>query len=71
MIWCVMVPLAAAPLTRPYTAENYDVSIRPDLAKQRLYGQAGIRVHSQAGTAISALEFDAGSLEISSSPAPW
>jgi aminopeptidase N len=56
----------AAPLPRPYTAENYDVSIQPDLAKQRLFGEVGIRFHSLAGTAISALEFDAGSLEITS-----
>lgn len=66
MIWCVIAPLAAAPLPRPYTADNYDVSIQPDLAKQRLFGEAGIRFHSRAGTAISALEFDAGSLEITS-----
>jgi len=66
LVWCVTVPLAAAPLPRPYTAENYDVSILPDLAKQRLVGEAGIRFHSLAGTAISALEFDAGSLEITS-----
>jgi aminopeptidase N len=63
---CVTTSGAAAPLPRPYTAENYDVSIRTDLGKQRLYGEAGIRVHSQAGNAISALEFDAGSLEITS-----
>jgi aminopeptidase N len=66
LFWCVIAPLAAAPLTRPYTAENYDVRIQPDLGKQRLYGEAGIRVRSLAGNAISALEFDAGSLEITS-----
>jgi aminopeptidase N len=66
MVWCVIAPLAAAPLPRPYTAENYDVSVHLDLAKQRLIGEAGIRFHSRADTAISALEFDAGSLEITS-----
>jgi aminopeptidase N len=64
LIWCAILPLAAAPLTRPWTAENYDVNIQTDLAKQRLYGEVGIRFHSLASTAISALEFDAGSLEI-------
>jgi aminopeptidase N len=71
MFWCVMAllaaaPLAAAPLTRPYTVENYDVRIQPDLGKRRLDGEAGIRVRSQAGNPVSALEFDAGSLEITS-----
>jgi hypothetical protein len=35
-VWSAIIPLAAAPLARLYTAENYDVSIQPDLAKQRL-----------------------------------
>ena len=61
-----MAPLGAAPLTRPYTVENYDVSVQADLANQRLYGEAKIRFHSQADTPISALEFDAGGLEIES-----
>ena len=50
----------------PFTAENYDVSVRPDLAKQRLYGEVRIRIRSQVDTAISALELDAGGLEITS-----
>jgi aminopeptidase N len=49
-----------------YTAENYEVSIQPDLAKQRLYGEVRIRFHSQTDTAISALELDAGGLLITS-----
>jgi aminopeptidase N len=61
-----MVPLGAAPLTRPYTVENYDVRIRADLANQRLYGEVSIRLHGLADTPISALELDAGGLEISS-----
>ncbi len=63
---CVIAPLAATPLPRPYTAENYDVRIQADLAKQRLVGEVGIRFRSRADAAISALEFDAGSLEITS-----
>jgi len=66
LFWIAVVPLGAAPLARPYTAENYDVSIRPDLAKQRLYGEVRIRIHNQTDTAISALELDAGGLEITS-----
>ncbi len=58
--------LRAAPLARPYTVENYDVSVQADLAKQRLHGEAGIRLHSTADTDISALELDAGGLEIAS-----
>jgi aminopeptidase N len=64
--WSAIIPLAAAPLARMYTAENYDVSIRPDLAKQRLYGEVSIRFHSRTDTAISALELDAGGLLITS-----
>jgi aminopeptidase N len=62
----VIVPLAAAPVTRLYTVENYDVSLRADLARQVLYGEIKIRLHSQAETAISALELDAGGLQITS-----
>jgi aminopeptidase N len=46
--------------------ENYDVSVRADLAKQRIFGEVGIRMHGLADTPISALELDAGGLEISS-----
>jgi aminopeptidase N len=66
LVWSAIIPLGAAPLTRTYTAENYDVSIQPDLAKQRLYGEVRIRFHSQADTDISALELDAGGLQITS-----
>jgi aminopeptidase N len=66
LVWSAIVPLGAAPLTRLYVTENYDVSIRPDLAKQRLYGEVRIRFHSQADTPISALELDAGELQITS-----
>jgi len=46
--------------------ENYEVSIQPDLVKQRLSGEVKIRFHSQVETAISALELDAGGLQIAS-----
>jgi aminopeptidase N len=62
-----IVSLLAAPLSRPYTVESYEVSIQPDLVKQRLSGEVKIRFHSQVETAISALELDAGSgLQITS-----
>jgi aminopeptidase N len=66
LAWIGLVPLAAAPIRRPYTVENYDVSIRTDLAKQRLDGEVKIRFHSQMDTPISALELDAGGLQIAS-----
>ncbi len=59
-----IVPLEAAPPLRPYAVEHYDVSIRADFAKQRLFGEATIRFHGQGDNAVSALEFDAGKLQI-------
>lgn len=66
LVLSAILPLGAAPLSRLYTVENYDVSIQADLAKQRLYGEVSIRFHSQAEASISALEFDAGGLQIMS-----
>jgi aminopeptidase N len=66
LVWSGITPLVAAPLPRPYTVENYDVSIQADLVKQRLSGEVKIRFHSQVETAISALELDAGGLQIAS-----
>jgi aminopeptidase N len=66
LLWSGIISLAAAPASRPYTIENYDVSIRPDLANQRLKGEVRIRLHSQVDTAISALELDADALQIAS-----
>jgi aminopeptidase N len=66
LAWCAIVPLGAAPLTRPYTVENYDVSVGADLVNQRLDGEVNIRLHGLAETPISALELDAGGLEVSS-----
>jgi aminopeptidase N len=66
LLWTAINPLGAAPPTRMYTAENYDVSVRLDLAKQRLYGEVGIRLHNRTDSAISAVDLDAGALVISS-----
>jgi aminopeptidase N len=59
-----VVPLKAAPSPRPYTVEHYDVNIRADFAKQRLFGEATIRFHGQGDNAVSALEIDADRLQI-------
>jgi aminopeptidase N len=64
LAFSAVAALEAAPVSRLYTVENYDVSIQPDLTKQLLYGEARIRFHTQADTAISALELDAGGLQI-------
>ncbi len=66
LVWTGILPLMAAPEPRPYTVENYDVSIHPDLVKQRLDGEVSIRFHSRVDSPISALELDAGGLEITS-----
>jgi aminopeptidase N len=66
LTWSGIIPLLAAPLPRPYTVENYEVSIQADLVKQRLSGEVKIRFHSQVETAISALELDAGGLQVAS-----
>jgi aminopeptidase N len=58
--------LAAVPLAQPYTVENYDVAIRANFASQRLDGQATLRIHSRVEMAITALELDAGTLQITS-----
>src|SRR6202789_82377 len=66
VIWSAIVPLGAAPVARPYTVENYDASVQADLANQKLYGEVKIRLHGLAEAPISALEFDAGGLQIAS-----
>ncbi len=60
LAWGGLLPIAAAPLPRPYTIESYAVRLQPDLAGQRLEGEATIRVHNVAETPISALDLDAG-----------
>ena len=59
-------PGGAAPVARPYTVENYDVSVQADLSNQNLYGEVKIRLHGLADNPISALEFEAGGLQIAS-----
>jgi aminopeptidase N len=67
LLWLALVPLmVAAPPTRPYTVESYDVTIQPDLSKQLLYGEVRIRLHDKTDTDVSALELDGGGLQISS-----
>lgn len=68
LVWLgAIVPLSGAPPARPYSVESYDVSLRiDDLAKQHLAGEARIRIHSQADAEVSALEMDAGALQITS-----
>ena len=63
LLWCAIAPLRAAP-TALYTVENYDVSLRPDLANRLLYGEAKIRLVSQSSNDISSLQLDAGGLRI-------
>ena len=60
------IPLAATPAPRLYTVEHYDVVLQSDLSRQRLTGQATVRIHSLSDEPVAALELDAGSLEISS-----
>ena len=66
LLFCTLVPLEADPPPRLYTVENYQVSLQPDFTKQRVFGEVSIRLHSLADTAIAALEFDAGSLVVTS-----
>jgi aminopeptidase N len=62
-VCCAIIPLRAAPMAL-YTVENYDVSLRPDLANRLLYGEAKIRLVSQSSNDISSLQMDAGGLKI-------
>jgi aminopeptidase N len=66
LAWSTLIPLMAAPIPRPYTVENYDVSVQVDLVKQRLTGEVSIRFHSRVDNPISALELDAGGLVVES-----
>jgi aminopeptidase N len=66
LFWSGMIPVLAAAAPRLYSVENYDVSIRPDLAKQHLDGEVRIRVRGQTESPVSALELDAGELQITS-----
>ncbi len=60
------IALAAAPAPRLYTVEHYDVALQSDLSRRRLAGEATLRFHSLSDEPVTALELDAGGLEISS-----
>jgi aminopeptidase N len=62
LVWSI--PLFGVPLARPYAVENYDVSIRPNLASQSLDGEVQIRIHSRTDAAVYVLELDAGTLQV-------
>ncbi len=66
LLCAVLAPLAAAPLSRPYTVDSYDVRIQVDMPDRHLNGEVTIRLHSVAESAVSALEFDAGGMQIAS-----
>jgi len=58
-------PAAAAPLTRPYMVEHYDVHLTPDLAAKRMAGEATIKLTSRTDR-LDAIELDAGDMQIAS-----
>jgi aminopeptidase N len=58
-------PAAAAPLTRPYIVEHYDVHLAPDLAAKRMAGEVTIKLTSRTDR-LDAIELDAGDLQIAS-----
>lgn len=66
LVFSAILPLLAAPLPRPYTVDSYDARIRVDLVKQRVNGEVTIGFHTGGDTSISALELDAGGLQIAS-----
>lgn len=66
LLCAVLAPLAAAPLSRPYTVDSYDVRVQVDMPDRRLNGEVTIRLHSISESAVSALEFDAGGMAIAS-----
>jgi len=57
--------VAAAPLTRPYAVEHYDVHLTPDLSAKRMAGEVTIRLTSRTDR-LDAIELDAGDIEIAS-----
>jgi aminopeptidase N len=58
-------PATAAPLTRPYVVEHYDVHLTPDLAAKRMAGEVSIKLTSRADR-LDAVELDAGDMKIAS-----
>jgi aminopeptidase N len=55
----------AAPLSRPYAVEHYDVRLKPDLSAKRMAGEATLRIASRTDR-LDAVELDAGDMEIAS-----
>lgn len=58
-------PAAAAPLSRPYSVEHYEVHLTPDLAAQRMAGEVTIKLTSRTDR-LEAVELDAGEMQIAS-----
>ena len=58
-------PAAAAPLTRPYMVEHYDVHLTPDLAAKRMAGEVTVKLTSRTDR-LDAIELDAGDMQIAS-----
>jgi aminopeptidase N len=56
-------PVAAAPLSRPYLVEHYDVHLTPDLAAKRMAGEATIKLTSRTER-LDAVELDVGDMQI-------
>jgi aminopeptidase N len=58
-------PAAAAPLSRPYVVEHYDVHLTPDLAAKRMAGEVTIKLTSRIER-LDVVELDVGEMEIAS-----
>ena len=56
---------AAAPLSRPYSVEHYDVHLTPDFAAKRVAGEATIKLTSRIER-LDVVELDVGDMEIAS-----
>jgi aminopeptidase N len=58
-------PAAAAPLSRPYVVEHYDVHLTPDLVAKRMAGEVTIKLTSRIER-LDVVELDVGDMEIAS-----
>jgi aminopeptidase N len=62
LLWRSLEPgatLSAANITRPYTVEHYEGSLRVDLPGQRITGEVSIRMRGLGDSGVSAIELDA------------
>jgi aminopeptidase N len=57
--------VVAAPLSRPYAVEHYDVHLTPDLTAKRMAGEATLKLTSRTDR-LDAVELDVGEMEIAS-----